>query len=431
MSLMNQVLRDLQQRQIAPAEAGLQAQVIPVATPARYLMASCVLLVGILLILIVLRLFAFDFGESPNSVGGISNPSVESEITESAVMAALPGVHLTAVRLVTASNYSRLLIEFSQAPGLEPEMLMDGRRMRILFPELITTAQQLPQPGVNDSLVRHLSLLKVDHLWQLQVEFNTDVRVETVPIKADLLHGERLAFDFFPLSPEVPLIEKNESVPVSVSLPEEISKKVTAAPVLTKQRHLPTSLEKAQDLYHKGIAATQKEHQEAALGFWLHALRLQPKHLMARKRAIIALLPSDRGQADYLFSIGMAVHSSLDFRKWYARTLLSLAGPAQAITVLTEQNVDVKEDAEYIALQAALWQQTGEYSKSQRAYRELLGSFPEKEIYLFGFAVALDQQAKGTEALSYYRRALNGLKGHPQRYARQRIEDLAASGAGN
>jgi len=441
MSLMNQVLRDLQQRQIAPVDEGLQTHIDPVQLPGNYLRNGSVLLGCCLLIAFALWLIFPVLSQAPVPVPVTQSYKVESENLQRVTNTSLPGIHLTALRLETEPNSSRLLLEFSQVPGLEPEILRDGRRLRVLLPELMTTAQELPQTNVRDALIAHLALVKIDNLWQLQVDFNVDVRVESVPIKADLLHGERLALDFFPVSRQSPSVEKQGVVRAAVLTPgvatatatssQIASKKVGVQPALLKREYVLSPQEKAQNFYQKGILASQNEHWQEAVDLWLHALTLQPDHIMSRKRAIFALLPADIRQADQLFSAGMALHNSLDFRKWYARTLLPVLGPAQALRILSEQNVQVVEDAEYIALEAALWQQTGEFSKSEQAYVELLKSFPGNEIYLFGLAVALDQQTKGDEALRYYRMALSGLEVQTQKYASQRIAALSAGGARN
>jgi tetratricopeptide (TPR) repeat protein len=427
MSLINQVLRDLQSRQVEPPVSGLQGQIRPVITGNSRFRPGLLLLAVVLPIALSLSLLP-GAEQSVSLESFAHQPPLVSDDSPAAHNKEFSGVHLAGLRLVDAQDSSRLLLEFSQPLGLAVNVLIDDRQMTVLLPESVTPARQLSQPELEHALVNRLDLLQVDRLWQLQVHFSAAVRVEELILKADDLHGERLVFDIYPQVVEVEeAVAEIAAMPAAVTRkPERLKPNISKS--LTKKTRIPTLTEQAEDFYRRGVEAAKGVRTQDSLKYWRRTLRLQPGHLQARKRLILALLKTNPGQANALFAESLILHDPLELRKWYARTLLPIVGAARAVDVLDDQKVSVTQDAEYRALQAALWQQSGDYSRSHQAYLELLREFPANGLYLFGLAVAIDQLSMRDGAISAYRRALQAdLATDLQSYSRERIESLVTN----
>ncbi len=435
MSLINQVLRDLQDRQVAAPSVGLQEQIHPVRKQNHRFGLLPLLLGGFVLAASSLQISLPREIWKDRSGGTVQVPVVSEapDVEVKTVDAGVASNRLAAVRLKSSARASRLLLEFSQTSNQIPAIQIGARMMRILLPGLIPDIETLPQPLANNPLIGHLNLLQRNQIWQLEVLFKTDVAVESLVLEADALHGERLAIDIFKQLDST--VEVVSSPPFSAAdiTQERKSKKNKPGPTVEKRDRIHSLQEKAGILYRQGKELAGKGQLSRAVQRWAQVLRLDPGHLQARKQLILALLPVDRRRADRLFKGGVALHKPLEFRKWYARALLPLAGPVEAASILDGVSVSSAEDAEYRALQAGLWQQGGFYPRAQIAYLELLQQFPDNGLYRFGLAVALDQQSEEISALDAYRKAVEaGLELNLQAYAQGRIKVLSGvTGAGS
>jgi Tfp pilus assembly protein PilF len=340
---------------------------------------------------------------------------------------------LAAVRLTGDATSSRLLLEFSRPSGQSASVSLAEQRMTVRLPERMTPASVLPRLRIQNALVSSVDLLQVDQHWQIQVSFATEVRVEKMILEADAQYGERLAFDIFPLT-EIPQETVQQNPPqIPVVAKKDIPEEIPVREKVVKQVLIVSPAEQAEDFYQRGLKAARGDQPQTAMTLWQKALRSQPEHILARKQLIRSLIPAHRNQADRLFSEGLNLHPPLELRKWYARALLPVFGAAQAAEILDVQQVSAAEDAEYKALQAGLWQQTGDYSRSRQGYFDLLQLFPDKGIYWFGLAVAHDQLAEPVNAVTAYRRALQrDLETELSNYSQLRIDALSQTrGAGN
>lgn len=428
MSLINQVLRDLQGRQVAQTDTGLQAQISPVASGRRRFYLIPTLLIGVFLVVVgmyVLPLSGVRDSPSVKPIVPLPAVAVSPPVVPGNEQPPIPVNRLAAVRLQSGSETSRLVLEFSQVHKTEPVFLAEGRQLKVLLPDLVSDIRHLPQPPAEDSLISSLDLLALDNGWQLLLRFKTEVQTEKLLIAADALHGERWAIDVFAQVAPVP--EVVPSMPVSIAATTQTPESKSVKPVtsMTKQDPALTIQEQASGLYQSGIMAEQNRQMQSATQYWKQTLSLVPEHIQARKKLIIAMVKNERSQADELFNEGLVLHDPLKLRKWYARTLLPVAGVVAASAVLDKEVVNAAVDAEYRALQAGLWQQAGEFERSGEAYRDLLRHAPHNSLYRLGLAISLDQQVQTIKADEAYRMALNdGLPSNLQRYALSRIEAL-------
>lgn len=437
MSLVNQVLRDLQGRQAELPNVNMQGQIRPVFVPKKK---------GFQLLLMMGLVLALVFGgysfvpslwheqvfleEDVTVPSAISPPVMQPTADISSSVLEGPIVNsLAAIRLSQAGDHERLVLEFSRVNHILPEVILNRRLLEIALPEIAQEIWPLPESVQNSSLVTQLSVSKQDQMWRFQARFKTDVRIETLRLDADGSYGERLVVDIYaqPAATETAIEKIN--VPEH-ERPAPITQATIKPPVVEKQQRVLSAREQAEAFYLSGVSAAKKQQMQDALQYWHQALGLDPGLLVARKNLIVGLLLNHRQQADALFLDGLSLHDPIALRKWYARALLPVAGASEAATILAEQKVASDMDEEYLALQAGLWQQAGNYPQAEELYLQLNRDFPEKSLYAFGLAVALDQQQKVDFAVSSYRSALEGgLADDLRDYALRRLSDLHSRGA--
>ncbi len=423
MSLMNQVLRDLQHRKAGLAGATFQDQINPVHFVRRqhWLMIWG----GVFLVALVAALLLLSRQTRTHSQAVVSSPAVVKTQSEPVTTksAGLAESRLKAVHLQSGPSSTRILLELSKDFVATPVLHRNGHRLTVNLPQMVPDFEKLPQPAPTDFLIDHVALTSLENIWQLVIVFKAAVRTEYFILDADSDYGQRLVIDVFAQT-----VKRKKISPRPDLLPPEINTAapVSSSPALIKQKSQPTIQEQVDDLYRRGLLLIKSQQKNEGLTLWGQALRLNPERTGIRKKMISILLETAPARADQLFRQGVSLTNSHDFRKWYARTLLTRQGPAAALTVLAGQEVQAADDHEYLALQAGLWQQVGNYALAARNYRNLLDEYPENSLYLFGLALALDQQAEQEKALELYRNALTyGLKTDLQRYARMRVKVLA------
>lgn len=114
--------------------------------------------------------------------------------------------------------------------------------------------------------------------------------------------------------------------------------------------------------------------------------------------------------------------------KLYARLLLDRDEKDAAVGILRTHRPVAASDTEYDAFLAALLQQLGQYAEAGEIYRKLLTVEPDSGSWWIGLAMSSDSIGNRPDALSAFQRALrtDSLKTPLARYARQRTAELQA-----
>ncbi len=114
--------------------------------------------------------------------------------------------------------------------------------------------------------------------------------------------------------------------------------------------------------------------------------------------------------------------------KLYARLLLDRGEKDAAVGILRTHRPVATADTEYDAFLAALLQQLGQYAEAGEIYRKLLAVEPDSGPWWIGLAMSSDSIGNRPDALSAFQRALrtDSLKTPLARYARQRTAELQA-----
>lgn len=115
-----------------------------------------------------------------------------------------------------------------------------------------------------------------------------------------------------------------------------------------------------------------------------------------------------------------------ELRMLLARGQLSAGDAAAAVATLRQQPPEPSRDPAYHALLAALHQQVGDWAASAALYRRLLALRPEQASWQLGLAIALEQLDQSALAVRHYRLALQqpGLDDSARRFAGERAAAL-------
>lgn len=121
--------------------------------------------------------------------------------------------------------------------------------------------------------------------------------------------------------------------------------------------------------------------------------------------------------------------SLVDFRKGYyqARLLVLRGDNAAAIVQLESQLANAKQDENFRALLAGLYQREGYSLQAITAYRNLIQDFAPQPAYWLGLALSLDTQNQKASAIYAYQKLLefNAIDTQVADYAQRRITELS------
>ncbi|MBA6304733.1 lipopolysaccharide assembly protein LapB [Colwellia sp. MB02u-14] len=206
------------------------------------------------------------------------------------------------------------------------------------------------------------------------------------------------------------------SLPVTKST-LKISRKELSPDALAKQKLIRAE----QALANKDIAKAESLFEDVLL--------VIPEHKSARKQ-LAALWFGRQAYSDALNLLSQGINLSpndSEFRLMKARIYLKKNRIRQAFTTLNNiPNVNDVINVEYQSLRATMAQQLNEFSFSAEAYQILVSIEPSSSRWWLGLGVALDSNSEFEQASFAYKTALNknGLSGSAENFARQRITEL-------
>lgn len=455
MSLLHQVLRDLQQRQ---GENAVEKTPIPAYIPPAPTSSSpllwLILATGLLLMLVVgVRLWFSSQEKSLNPQKSLTPASAAAQFEQAMPLPPIPlaemtppGTILQGLRWTEQEQTLFLDLEFAaQAPDLQKILSSEGSlvvKFDGVVPQLETWTVLPDSP-----LIKIVDLLTQNDLWQLRIQFAQAVRLSAQLQPTQTAGGQRLHFSITPqliplAEPELStlpapapatVIEPATSVAPAPQSSLNLKSSTTTRAVLIKHERQPDPLIQAETFYQRGFAAAAGQNIAEAEKLWRQTLRLNPKHEAARKALIEVLLQGQPGAAKKLYHGGLEFLETLAWQKWYARLLLAQQGPVAALEIVDKTPMSASKDADYLALQAGLWLQTSQFRLAQTAYKNLLQQQANHAFYTFGFAVSTDQLLQSAAALEAYEQAVVlELPQNLVQYAQERISALQKiSGAQN
>jgi len=205
---------------------------------------------------------------------------------------------------------------------------------------------------------------------------------------------------------------------------KELNVAPTAAPSHKKITTLSTE-QKADRLFLKAKKTLSLLEKTKLLQ---HVLESKPEHVEAH--LLIAHTYLQRGlMNDSIQSLKESLHllpNNMALTKALAGLLLKNNQEKEALKRLLDINTQTVKDERFLTLLAAAYQQNKFVVKSEESYQQLLDINPDKAEYWLGLAVSLESQKRNNDALVAYRRALalNSLKPVVVNYIKQRINSI-------
>jgi MSHA biogenesis protein MshN len=215
---------------------------------------------------------------------------------------------------------------------------------------------------------------------------------------------------------------------VVVASPQSKAAAAQDKPEIRKQVHQPTAREIADSEYGK---ATTLLHQgrfaEAQEGF-RSALTHHPVHHRARQ-ALVGLLVESRSlsEAERVLQDGLALAPAQSgFAMTLARLQVDRGDDAQAIATLQKGVDHARANADYLAFLAALLQRQSRHEDAIVQYQSALRLKPATGVWWIGMGISLQAANRRTEAQEAFQRAraTNSLGTELAAFAEQRLRQL-------
>lgn len=239
------------------------------------------------------------------------------------------------------------------------------------------------------------------------------------------------------LSPEPPALSLESSVttpqPEAASKPSPPAVPVQApvADTLVSKRIRPLSdQQRAEQTLRRGVDLLEHgRHAEAELALQ-EALKLDPRQRRARETlAALYLNNGRRSETQALLADGLQLSPrAAGLAQLYARLLAEQDDLATALVTLLRARPPMAENPDYHALLAALLQRAGQHAQAVQTYRELLALRGTAAPWWMGLAISLEAQGETTPALEAYVKAHQlgaGLNPQVLEYLGGRIRALA------
>ena len=176
---------------------------------------------------------------------------------------------------------------------------------------------------------------------------------------------------------------------------------------------------------NQAIAKGQLEQARQAL---FRVLQQEPLDHGSRERLAGLLYGEERLQeARSLLEQGVALAPRYaDFRLLLARVTLAMGDKSSALGYLNSLEPDVSRNLDYYATRAALAQEVGQYAAAAASYQQLSRAQPGEGRWWLGLAIAYDKQGRQLAAREAYQRAetASGLSAAAHHFARERRMQL-------
>lgn len=176
--------------------------------------------------------------------------------------------------------------------------------------------------------------------------------------------------------------------------------------------------------YAQSLEALRGADPVKAEGLLREALALDARHARARHALVVLLIEDGRLQEAERLS---RAETGRAWNSLRARLLLKRGETERAIAELEAGLPGA--DADYQALLAALYQRRGRHGDAVELYRRALGARPTQAAWWAGLGISLEGEGRGPQAVNAYRRALAlpGLGAPLRDYLDQRLAALAQS----
>ncbi|TVO75951.1 tetratricopeptide repeat protein [Sedimenticola selenatireducens] len=271
-----------------------------------------------------------------------------------------------------------------------------------------TVSDQLDEPTSQHAIIATASIAEADQSEKGRPRIDTDkVVAEQVSAPAAQIIASKSA------QPKMP-VEQQQEIKSVIQVKKVTPRRVQAS---------------ADSVYQTALQFLNEGNLSDAEASLRHVLTLDQRNHEARRiLAMLLLNAGERGEFTSLLNEGIQMAPGhAPFVTLLSRALLDFGENAKAIHLLERHLPTMGDDAELLELLGSLYQQSGQYAAAILRYRQLLERQPDNARAVAGLAISLDASGKQGEALSLYKQALNyrSLPDEVNEYARQRVLALS------
>ena len=401
MSLINQVLQDLEKRHASESELNSLPPFVR-AVPGRPRSSIRVFAVAVLVALVIVAgaVFIYRGGQAPGSDAPpqiISKP-VPIPVPHPAPAQApvtKPPVAERPAQTAAFNPVSRLSDELSFAaplPVRKAKAATPGRNMK---PEVASSHAGLvgtPLPQVE----------------KLQAPAVETLSTAEAPAKAAAPAAERIA----PPPPEP--LAATDGTPAAID----------------KQMREVAPSERAEIAFRRGVTQLQEGRANAAELDFRDALKLDPSHGSARQALLGLLLGSGRNiEAEELLRKALAINPRQPRHAMVlARLEVERSDVTGAINTMVGVLPYVQSNPDFYAFLAALLQREGRHREAADYYRTALRGVPGNGVWMMGLGISLRASNQSTEAREVFQRAIESRQLSPelQEFVERQLRELSA-----
>ena len=376
MSLINQMLQDLEQRRTAEAGVSPLGGLSPSSSGARPTNPINYFLLGMVLVLVVLAAVVTAYLFGANNSPALSSQTPQAQLQQT---------------MVTPEKKSAFVSQLKAKSDLVENMGVQNK-------------------GVENNEPRIAE--------KVMLEKKAPKNKKTVISKNIVTEGKAVSVE-----PELAKLEPA----ISVVATDQPVKPEPAAEIKKYIRPL-TTMQQAQVAFQVAVKHIGRGKNQDAHDALSRALSLAPTHNRARETLAALLLNTGRvTEAAAALREGLSLQpKTASLAKLYARILVDQDDLGSAVAVLERAQSSAKGNADYQALLAALYQRTGKHAQAAQSYRQVLQVRSNVASWWMGLALSLEPMGETGNALNAYHRALKtgGLSTDVSQFVMRRIEAL-------
>ncbi len=200
--------------------------------------------------------------------------------------------------------------------------------------------------------------------------------------------------------------------------------------VIDKQVREMTSMQRAEMVFRKGVTQLQESRASAAEASFREALREDQNHVASRQALLGLLLDARRNdEAEQLLKRALELNPRQPRHAMVlARLEVERGEVTGAINTMVAALPYVQADPEYYAFLAALLQREGRHREAVDYYRAALRSAPGNAIWLMGLGISLRATSQFAEARDAFQRAVETkqLNGELQAFSERQLRELSS-----
>lgn len=199
-------------------------------------------------------------------------------------------------------------------------------------------------------------------------------------------------------------------------------------PEINKQIKQPTAREQAENEYRKGVAWLNQGRMAEAQESLEAALNLYPAYHAARQALVGVLVESKKlADAERVLQEGVALApAQIGFAMALARLQIDHGDTVQAAATLRKSLDYAQGSPEYIAFFAAVLQKQGKHEEAIEQFQAALRARPSAGVWWLGLGISLQAANRASDAQDAFRRAraANNLSPELAAFAEQRLKQL-------